>query len=34
MVLDVPEEARQKLRDLIKRKQSQMRLTVVADSSP
>ena len=34
MVLDVPEDARQKLRDLIKRKQSQMRLTVVADASP
>jgi hypothetical protein len=34
MVLDVPEDARQKLRDLIKRKQSQMRLTVLADSSP
>jgi hypothetical protein len=34
MVLDVPEDARQKLRDLIKRKQSQMRLTVVADAFP
>jgi hypothetical protein len=34
MVLAVPEAARQKLRDLIKRKQSQVRLTLVADASP
>lgn len=34
MVLDVPENARQKLRELIHRKQSQMRLTLTTDSSP
>jgi len=34
MVLDVPEASRQKLRDLIKLKQSQMRLSVATDGSP
>lgn len=34
MVLDVPEASRQKLRDLIKLKQSQMRLALVANGSP
>ena len=34
MVLDVPEASRQKLRDLIKLKQSQMRLSLATDGSP
>jgi hypothetical protein len=34
MVLDVPEAARQKLRDLIKRKQSRTRMTLATDGSP
>ena len=34
MVLAVPEATRQKLRDLIKRKQSQRRLTLAADGFP
>ena len=34
MVLDVPDASRQKLRDLIKLKQSQMRLSLAADGFP
>ncbi len=34
MVLEVPDSARDKLRDLVRRKQSRTRLAIISDASP